>query len=54
MITQVKINNDYKKEVLLIQNKMEENKSEFDAKILEYAQKLDIRAARIKVSSNYY
>ena len=33
---------------------MEENKSEFDAKILEYAQKLDIRAARIKVSSNYY
>jgi uncharacterized protein YigA (DUF484 family) len=50
LITQVKINNDYKKEVLLIQKKMEENKSEFDAKILEYAQMLDIRAARIKVS----
>lgn len=29
LITQVKINYDYKKEVLLIQNKMEENKSEF-------------------------
>jgi hypothetical protein len=50
LITQVKINDDYKKEVLLIQNKMEENKSEFDAKQLEYAQLLDLRAARIKVS----
>ena len=49
LITQVKINNDYKKEVLLIQNKMEENKAEFDAKVLEYAQLLDLRAARIKV-----
>ena len=50
LITQVKINDDYKKEVFLIQNKMEENKAEFDAKILEYAQLLDLRAARIKVS----
>ena len=51
LITQVKINDDYKKEVFLIQSKMEENKAEYDAKILEYAQLLDIRAARIKVSS---
>jgi protein fantom len=50
LITQVKINDDYKKEVFLIQNKMEENKAEFDAKILEYAQILDLRAARIKVN----
>lgn len=28
---------------------MEENKAEFDAKVLEYAQLLDLRAARIKV-----
>ena len=28
---------------------MEENKAEFDAKMLEYAQLLDLRAARIKV-----
>lgn len=48
LITQVKINDDYKKEVLLIQSKMEENKAEFDVKMLEYAQLLDIRAARIK------
>ena len=50
LITQVKINDDYKKEVILIQTKMEENKAEYDAKILEYAQLLDLRAARIKVS----
>lgn len=49
LITQVKINDDYKKEVYLIQSKMEDNKAEFDAKMLEYAQLLDIRAARIKV-----
>jgi protein fantom len=49
LITQVKINDDYKKEVNLIQSKMEENKAEFDAKMLEYAQLLDLRAARIKV-----
>jgi len=48
LITQVKINADYKKEVLLIQSKMEENKAEFDSKMLEYAQLLDLRAARIK------
>ena len=49
LITQVKINNDYKKEVLLIQSKMEENKAEYDAKMLEYAQLLDLRSARVKV-----
>ena len=49
LITQVKINDDYKKEVNLIQSKMEENKAEYDARMLEYAQLLDLRAARIKV-----
>jgi protein fantom len=34
--------------VRLIQSKMEENKADFDAKMLEYAQLLDIRAARVK------
>ncbi|CAF0828349.1 unnamed protein product [Brachionus calyciflorus] len=48
LITQVKINENYKKEMLLIENKMEENKAEFDAKMTESAQMLDIRAARIK------
>ena len=28
---------------------MEENKAEYDTKMLEYAQLLDLRAARIKV-----
>jgi protein fantom len=50
LITQVKINDDYKKEVYLIQSKMEENKAEYDSKMLEYAQLLDLRAARIKVN----
>lgn len=50
LITQVKINDDYKKEVNLIQSKMEENKADYDAKMLEYAQLLDIRALRIKVT----
>ncbi len=48
LLTQVKINDDYKKEVNLIQNKMEDNKMEYDRKMLEYAQLLDIRSARIK------
>jgi len=48
LITQVKINDDYKKEVNLIQSKMEDNKAEYDGKMLEYAQLLDLRAARIK------
>lgn len=49
LLTQVKINENYKKEMMLIENKMEENKAEFDAKMNEAAQMLDIRAARIKV-----
>ena len=48
LITQVKINEDYKKEVGLIQNKMDESNAEYDTKMLEYAQLLDLRAARIK------
>ena len=54
LITQVKINNDYKKEVLLIQTKMEENKAEYDSKMLEYAQLLDLRSARVKVKFKMY
>ncbi len=54
LITQVKINDDYKKEVYLIQSKMEENKAEYDSKMLEYAQLLDLRAARIKVQFYKY
>lgn len=49
LITQVKINEEFKNEVKLIQGKMEDNKADYDAKMLEYAQLLDIRAARIKV-----
>lgn len=49
LLTQVKINENYKKEMMLIENKMEENKAEFDTKMNEAAQMLDIRAARIKV-----
>jgi hypothetical protein len=32
---------------------MENNKSEYEAKILEYAQLLDLRSARIKVSGSF-
>lgn len=49
LITQVKINEEFKNEMKLIQGKMEDNKADYDAKMLEYAQLLDIRAARIKV-----
>jgi hypothetical protein len=48
LITQVKINEDYKKEVILIQNKMEENRAEYDTRTIEYTQLLEIRAHRIK------
>ncbi len=33
---------------------MEENKAEYDSKMLEYAQLLDLRAARIKVLFKFY
>lgn len=49
-LKQIEINKEYKQEVLLIQNKMEENKADYDAKMLEYAQLLDVRAAKIKVT----
>ena len=49
-LKQIEINKEYKQEVLLIQNKMEENKADYDAKMLEYAQLLDVRAAKIKVA----
>jgi hypothetical protein len=37
-----------------MQSKMEENKAEYDSKMLEYAQLLDLRAARIKVLFKFY
>lgn len=48
LIAQIKINENYKREVSLLQNKMEENKSEYDNKMLEQAQLLDIKQANIK------
>ena len=48
LISQIKINENYKREVSLLQNKMEENRSEYDQKMLEQAQLLDIKQASIK------
>lgn len=52
LVTSEKIINDYMEEIRLIQNKMDENKADYDAKMVEYAQMLDARADRIKVSWN--
>lgn len=52
LIAQVKINQEYKNEFCLIQSKMEENKAEYDAKVLDMAQKLDQRADKIRVRLN--
>lgn len=48
LVTQVKINEDFKKEVSLLQSKMEENRAEYEKRTLEQAQLLDLRQARIK------
>ena len=37
-------------QVLAVTKKMEDNKAEYESKLEEYAQLLDIRAARIRVS----
>ncbi|XP_067934908.1 protein fantom-like [Watersipora subatra] len=48
LIVQHQINKDYQQEVDAVNLKMEENKVEYEAKLDEYAQLLDIRAARIR------
>ena len=50
LIMQHKINKDYQLEVSSVTSKMEEDKNEYETKLEEYAQLLDIRAARIRVS----
>lgn len=48
LIVQHQINKDYQLEVEAVTKKMDENRREYDAKLDEYAQLLDIRAARIR------
>ncbi|CAH1779675.1 unnamed protein product [Owenia fusiformis] len=48
LIVQHRINKDYQTEVAAVTSKMEENRKEYETKLEEYAQLLDIRAARIK------
>jgi len=48
LIVQHQINKDYQQEVDAVNQKMEENKTEYESKLDEYAQLLDIRAARIR------
>ncbi|KAK2187638.1 hypothetical protein NP493_159g03000 [Ridgeia piscesae] len=48
LIVQHKINKDYQMEVDAVTRKLEEVKAEYEAKVDEYAQLLDIRAARIR------
>ena len=52
LIVQHKINKDYAQEADAVTAKMEELKAEYDEKLEEYAQLLDIRAARIRVGSS--
>ncbi|XP_077993112.1 protein fantom-like [Glandiceps talaboti] len=48
LILQHKINRDYQQEVESATQRLEDYKKEYDTKLEEYAQLLDIRAARIK------
>ncbi|CAB4039847.1 fantom-like isoform X1, partial [Paramuricea clavata] len=48
LVLQHKINKDYQTEVERVSNKMVEDKKEYDLRLQEYAQLLDIRAERIK------
>ncbi|XP_071501124.1 protein fantom-like [Diadema antillarum] len=48
LLLQNKINRDYKQEVESASTRLEEYKQEYETKLDEYAQLLDIRAARIK------
>ena len=50
LIVQHKINKDYASEAEAVTAKMDDMKAEYDEKLEEYAQLLDIRAARIRVS----
>lgn len=49
LLLQNKINRDYKQEVDSSTRRLEDYKQEYETKLDEYAQLLDIRAARIKV-----
>lgn len=40
-------------QVEVVTSKMEDNKAEYESKLEEYAQLLDIRAARIRVHINF-
>uniref|UniRef100_A0A4W3JWJ8 RPGRIP1 like n=1 Tax=Callorhinchus milii TaxID=7868 RepID=A0A4W3JWJ8_CALMI len=48
LIMQYKINKDYQSEVDTVTRKMEDNKREYEMKLDQYAQLLDIRADRIR------
>lgn len=48
LVEQVKINEEYKREVHLMQSKLEENRLDYDRKLNEYASMLDERGDRIK------
>jgi len=51
LVVQHKINKDYQTEVVMATGKMEELRKEYELKLDEYARMLDMRQARIKVSS---
>ncbi|XP_071824363.1 protein fantom-like isoform X2 [Apostichopus japonicus] len=52
LLLQYKINKDYQQEVEESSRRMEEYQTEYETKLQEYAQLLDIRAARIKKLEN--
>lgn len=49
LIVQHKINKDYQQEAVACRTKLDETRQDFESRLEEYAQLLDIRAARIKV-----
>ena len=51
LIVQHRINKDYQQEMEAVTRKMEQDKAEHEAREEEFAQLLDIRAARIRVYS---
>ena len=51
LIVQHRINKDYQQEMEAVTRKMEQDKAEHEAREEEFAQLLDIRAARIRVDS---
>ena len=52
LIIQYKLNKDYAQEVQSVTAKMEEERAEYEEKLEEFAQLLDIRAMRIRVGSD--